>query len=187
MAALCGSLSASLSAMVANLTYDKKGFEKSRAAMDTIASRGQELKKNLLTAVDKDMQAFNKIIDARRLSKGSEEEKALRDRAIEAANKEATEVPLAVLAVAPELLALARQVVEGGNPNSLSDGGVAALTALAAAEGAYYNVLINLQAFEGDGPSGQYKGDIRRRADDFIVAVRSEAGSIGQAVLAKLS
>jgi len=137
--------------------------------------------------VDLDMQAFNKIIDARRLPKGSESEKAARDLAIDAANKEATEVPLGVLACVPELLALAKQVVEGGNPNSLSDGGVAALTALAAAEGAYYNVLINLQAFEDGGPCAAYKADIRARGQALIESVRSEAEVIRQAVLAKLS
>jgi glutamate formiminotransferase/formiminotetrahydrofolate cyclodeaminase len=187
VAALCASLSAALSTMVANLTFDKKGFEKSRQAMDTLAARGQELKKNLLTVVDLDMQAFNKIIDARRLPKGSEDERQARELAIELANREATEVPLGVLACVPELLSLARQVVEGGNPNSLSDSGVAALTALAAAEGAYYNVLINLQAFDDSGPLSQYKSEIRARGQALIEDVRSEAESIGKAVLAKLS
>jgi glutamate formiminotransferase/formiminotetrahydrofolate cyclodeaminase len=187
VAALCASLSAALSAMVANLTFDKKGFEKSRAAMDAIAARGQELKKNLLAVVDLDMQAFNKILDARRLPKGSEDEKRARELAVERANKEATEVPLGVLALVPELMGLARQVAEGGNPNSLSDSGVAALTALAAAEGAYYNVLINLQAFDDNGAAGKYKGETRIKAQVLIEAVRSQAESIRQAVLAKLS
>jgi glutamate formiminotransferase/formiminotetrahydrofolate cyclodeaminase len=92
-----------------------------------------------------------------------------------------------VLALAPELLNLAHRVVEGGNPNSLSDGGVAALTALAAAEGAYYNVLINLQAFEDEGVLGDYKIGIRRRAQALIERVRAEAEAIRQATLAKLS
>ncbi|MBS2007210.1 MAG: glutamate formimidoyltransferase [Cyanobacteria bacterium SZAS TMP-1] len=187
VAALCGSLSAALSTMVANLTFDKKGYEKSRPAMDATAMRGQELKKHLLNVVDLDMQAFNKIIDARRLPRGSDAEKEAREQAIELANKEATEVPLGVVELGLELLSLARQVVEGGNPNSLSDGGVAALAALAAAEGAYYNVLINLQAFEEDGPCGAYRAEIRARAGAAIEAVRAEAETIRQAVLAKLS
>lgn len=187
VAALTGSLSAALSTMVANLTFDKKGFENSRQAMDALAERGQELKKQLLTVVDQDMLAFNKIIDARRLPKGTEGEKQARELAIEAANKEATEVPLGVLACVPELLGLARQVVEGGNPNSLSDSGVAALTALAAAEGAFYNVLINLQGFDDSATSSQYKSEIRARGQVLIEGVRSEAAAIAGAVLAKLS
>jgi glutamate formiminotransferase/formiminotetrahydrofolate cyclodeaminase len=187
VAALCAALSAALSTMVANLTFDKKGFENSRPAMDAIASIGQELKNSFLAKVDQDMQAFNKILEARRLPKGSAEESARREEAIEAANKGATEVPLAVLTLVPELLSLATQVVEGGNPNSLSDGGVAALTALAAAEGAYYNVLINLQAFTEEGEQGKYKQETRKRADSVVAGVRTEAESIRQAVLAKLS
>jgi len=187
VAALCGSLSAALSTMVANLTFDKKGYESSRPEIDALASRGQELKRSLLQTVDLDMQAFNKIIDARRLPKGSDAEKEIRERAIEAANKEATEVPLGVLGSVTELLTLAKWVVESGNPNSLSDSGVAALTALAAAEGAYYNVLINLQSFEDGGPSATYKADTRRQADELISLSRSDAEAIRQAVLAKLS
>ncbi len=133
------------------------------------------------------MLAFNKIIDARRLPKGTEAESQARELAIEAANKEATEVPLAVLACVPELLGLALKVVEGGNPNSLSDSGVAALTALAAAEGAYYNVLINLQAFDDSASSSRYKSEIRARGQALISGVRTEAASIAGTVLAKLS
>ncbi|MBU6451359.1 MAG: glutamate formimidoyltransferase [Cyanobacteria bacterium REEB67] len=185
-AALCASLSASLSTMVANLTFDKKGFEASRPAMDALAARGQELKKTLLGIVDLDMQAFNSILDARRLPKGSAAEKEGREAAIEAANKQATEVPLLLLKSVPELLAMADQVVEAGNPNSLSDSGVAALTALAAAEGAFYNVLINLQAFGNEGAAGQYKSETGALALSTMEAVRVQAEAIRRKVLERL-
>jgi len=188
VAALCASLSAALSTMVANLTFDKKGFQDSKAAMDTLAVRGQELKKELLIAVDQDMQAFNKIIDARRLPKASAGEKEAREKAIDLANREATEVPLTVLSRVSELLDLCGQVVEGGNPNSLSDSGVAALVALAAAEGAFYNVLINLQAFDDNCQnSALYKQEIRGRGQAMIESVREKAETIRQTVLTRLS
>ena len=83
------------------------------------------------------------------LPKGTPDEAAARDRAIAAATLRATLVPLSVLESVPAALALAAEVAEHGNANSLSDAGVAALTLMAGAEGAYYNVLINLAALAG--------------------------------------
>jgi glutamate formiminotransferase / formiminotetrahydrofolate cyclodeaminase len=186
VAALSGSLSASLSAMVANLTFDKKGFEDSKELMNEIASRGQELKHEYMLAIDEDMESFNKIIEARRMPKGSAEEAKARDFAILEANKGATIVPLNVLKKTTELLQLADVVVEKGNPNSLSDGGVAALTALAAAEGAYYNVLINLGGLESVSEAKDFCLSTRAQADQLIEEVRKKAEHIRLKVLSRL-
>jgi len=144
VAALCGALSASLSAMVANLTFGKKGFEAVNALMDEIACKSQALKQNFLRAIDEDTEAFNRIAQARSLPKDSEENKQKRLDALEDAQKEATLVPLRVLGHALEAVEFARLVADKGNPNTLSDAGVAALTARAAGDAALYNVLINL-------------------------------------------
>jgi glutamate formiminotransferase/formiminotetrahydrofolate cyclodeaminase len=185
-AALCGALSASLSTMVAALTFDKKGFESAQKSMDELASRGQVLKKELLGVVDSDRNAFNQIIDARRLPKGTDAEKLARDEAITAAERHATDVPLALLKAVPDLLELADAVVESGNPNSLSDAGVAALSALAAAEGAYYNVLINLQGFKGSDSAIIYGQATKAEATMVMDAVRTRAEAIRQKVLGRL-
>lgn len=187
VAALCGSLSAALSAMVANLTFDKKGFEDKKAMMEGVGRDAQRLKQWMLQAVDDDMQAFNRIIDARRMAKGSESEKALRDAAILEASKAATLTPLSVLQGAPVLLELAARVVEHGNPSSLSDGAVAALVATAAAEGAYYNVLINLRDFGQSSAEQEFVSDTRGQADKLIAVVRSRAEEIKQLAMAALS
>ncbi|MBA4050191.1 MAG: glutamate formimidoyltransferase [Cyanobacteria bacterium PR.023] len=187
VAALCGSLSAALSAMVANLTFDKKGFEDKKAMMEGVGRDAQRLKQWMLQTVDDDMQAFNRIIDARRMAKGSESEKALRDAAILEASKAATLTPLSVLQGAPVLLELAARVVEHGNPSSLSDGAVAALVAAAAAEGAYYNVLINLRDFGQSSAEQEFVSDTRGQADKLIAVVRSRAEEIKQLAMAALS
>jgi glutamate formiminotransferase/formiminotetrahydrofolate cyclodeaminase len=182
VAALCGSLSAALSSMVANLTHGKKGFEKYNEAMNNIAEKGQTLKKSFIEAIDDDTKAFNKIGVARRLPKDTDENKAARDAAIEEANKEATTVPLLVLARALEAVQLAELVAEKGNPNTLSDAGVAGLTARAAAEGAYYNVLINLPSVN----DATFKETVKQRAEAAIDGVRSKTQALHEKVLARL-
>ena len=163
VAALCGALSASLASMVANLTVGKAGYESVAREMVETAVEGQRLKDELLGDVDRDTKAFNKVMDALRLPKATAEQAEEKDRAVEEANKEATRVPLEVLEKACRALELAQKVVEKGNKNSLSDAGVAGLAALAAGEGAYYNVLINLPGIKDQA----FAKKARRRAEEL--------------------
>lgn len=154
-AALCGALSAALTAMVSNLTVGKKGYEDVQNRVKELAVEAQALKDDLLKAIDLDTIAFNKVMSAGRLPKKTEEQNVEREKAIEAASQEATLVPFQVLETCVAALALAKEIALCGNTNSLSDAGVAALSAQTGAEGAYYNILINLpgiqdQAFTED-------------------------------------
>jgi glutamate formiminotransferase/formiminotetrahydrofolate cyclodeaminase len=182
VAALCGSLSAALSAMVGNLTYGKKGFEDVNELMNDLAIRGQKLKKEFVTAIDDDTRAFNKIGAARRLPKDSDENRQARDNAIEMANQEATNVPLGVLERSLKAVDIAVIAAGKGNPNTLSDAGVAGQTARAAAEGAYYNVLINLPSITDQ----TFKNDVKRRADELIANVRERTDALHTLVLSRL-
>ena len=150
VAALCGALSAALSAMVGNLTYGKKGYERARPEMKRVALRAQALKDDLLRAVDLDTRAFNRVMESFRLPKGTEEQAREREKAVEEASKEATLVPFGVLEASAELVGLAEAVAREGNRNSVSDAGVAGLAALAAGKGAYYNVRINLPGIKDE-------------------------------------
>ena len=150
-AALCGALSASLSAMVANLTVGKRGYEEVSDEMKEAALKAQKLKDELLAAVDEDTRAFNKVMEAFGLPKGSEEQLTEKEAALEQASREATIVPLGVLQKCGPLLELAGLVARKGNKNSLSDAGVAGLLAEAAAAGAFYNVQINLPGIKDVG------------------------------------
>lgn len=143
-AALFGALSASLSSMVANLTLGKKGYEDVQEDMKKTAVSAQGLKDEFLQAVDLDTRAFNKLMEAYRLPKLTDEQRQEKETAIEKASQEATLVPFGVLEKSLDLMDLAMEVARKGNRNSLSDAGVAGLAAQAAAEGAYYNVKINL-------------------------------------------
>jgi glutamate formiminotransferase / formiminotetrahydrofolate cyclodeaminase len=183
VAALCGSLSAALSAMVANLTYGKKGFESKNELMNGIAEKAQGLKAAFVRAIDEDTMAFNRIGEARRLPKDTEENQRLRNAAIEQANKEATLVPLGVLENALQAIEFAESVAEQGNPNTLSDAGVAGLTARTAADGAFYNVLINLPSVSDQS----FVTDVQQRADKAADAVRQRAQALHEQVVAKLT
>lgn len=144
VAALCGALSAALSAMVAALTWSKSGLESSRPAMLAAGRQGQELKDWFLAAVDRDTDAFNAVLAAMRRPKKSADEIAARAAAIEKAQQGAAAVPLEVLEATVRALELAHVAARDGNPASVSDAGVAAACALAAAEGAALNVRINV-------------------------------------------
>ena len=180
VAALCGALSAALSSMVANLTYGKKDYEESGEDMKRVAVRAQELKDELLRAVDLDTRAFNKFMEAFRLPKGTEEQNREREAAVEEASKGATLVPLGVLSAAAELIELAEVVAREGLRNSLSDAGVAGLTAQAAGEGAYYNVRINLPGIKDERfrtRTVKQAEALRRKLERYSMALKKYMGN----------
>lgn len=144
VAALAGSLCAALSAMVANLTVGKQGYEKVWPEMSDLAEKGQEIKDKLSKAVDEDTNAFNDLMEAMRLPKGTPEQKVFRDKAMEEGYKKAAAVPLQTAKTCLEAMKVSLVAAQRGNANSASDAGVAALMARAGVEGAVLNVLINL-------------------------------------------
>lgn len=159
-AALCGALSASLSSMVSNLTVGKKEYENVQKDVKELAVNAQSLKDEFLRDVDLDTLAFNKLMEAYRLPKKTEELKKERAQAVEEALKEATLVPFGVLEKSIKALDMAREIALKGNKNSLSDAGVAGLAAQAAAEGAYYNIKINLPNLQDN----EFKSKIKKQA-----------------------
>jgi len=144
VAALMGALGISLGGMVANLSASKRGWDDKLKYFSDWAVKAQQLKDELLFLVDEDTAAFNKVMDAFALPKESAEEKAARSATIEAATKYAAEVPLKVMETASKSYQLLSEMVEKGNPNSISDVGVGALATRACVEGAALNVRINL-------------------------------------------
>jgi len=167
-AALSGALSAALSSMVSNLTVGKKEYEDVQKDVKKFAVSAQDLKDEFLRAVDLDTTAFNKVINALKLPKKTDEQKKEKARAIEEASQEATLVPLGVLEKSIEALKLAKDTALKGNRNSLSDAGVAGLMAQAAAEGAYYNVKINLPGLE----DADFKSKTKKQAATLVKKAR---------------
>ena len=147
-AALSGSIAAGLVAMVANLTVGKKGYESVFDEMKNISVSAQKLKDELLLLVDEDTNAFNKLMEAIRLPKKSEEEINKRNKLIEETTLYASEVPLRTMEKSFEVLSLAKIVSEKGNKNSNSDAGVAILLSRSAIKGGAMNVEINLKELQ---------------------------------------
>jgi len=144
VAALCGALAGALTAMVANLTFGKKGYEAVSKEMSALAVDAQAVKEELLRAVDDDARAFDAVMTANRLPKTTHVEQAQREKAVQEATTRAIEVPLSVMRSCAKMLPLVERVAEKGNKNSLSDAGVGALCLKAAVGGAYLNVMTNL-------------------------------------------
>jgi glutamate formiminotransferase/formiminotetrahydrofolate cyclodeaminase len=182
VAALAGSLAAGLAAMVSALTYGKKGHREKNPQMEDLGIRAHGLKAEQVAAIDDDTFAFNRVMDAFSLPKKTKEQAAARSKAVEAATKEATLVPLKTLERTIPTLEAAADAVADGNPNSLSDAGVASLMARAAATGAYYNVLINL----GSLRSKAWAAKTRAQADKALKKAYKLADRIDSATLRKL-
>lgn len=151
IAAYVGSLGAALGAMVANLSAHKKGWDGRWAEFSDWAQQGQICKDELLRLVDADTRAFNAMMAAFGLSRGTPEEKATRHEAIQKATKTAIEVPFRVMETAYASLELIKAMAAGGNPNSVSDAGVGALCVRAAVHGAFLNVRINASGYDDQG------------------------------------
>lgn len=143
ISAYMGALGAALGTMVANLSAHKPGWDSRWKEFADWAELGQAVMKELLALVDEDTAAFNRIMAALGMPKGSDEEKKARQAALETATLYATEVPLKTMKAAYGCYGLLRAMAVEGNPNSVSDAGVGALAATAAVRGAHLNVRIN--------------------------------------------
>jgi glutamate formiminotransferase/formiminotetrahydrofolate cyclodeaminase len=143
VSAYVGALGASLGVMVANLSSHKRGWDNRWKEFSDVAEKGMEIQKELLRLVDEDTHAFNLIMEAFALPKGNDDEKKIRATAIESASKYAMEIPLRTAEVALSAMSICLEMVENGNPNSITDAGVGALCIRAAVLGAVMNVKIN--------------------------------------------
>jgi glutamate formiminotransferase/formiminotetrahydrofolate cyclodeaminase len=182
VAALMGALGASLGGMVANLSAGKRGWDNKLEYFSNWAVKAQQLKDELLSLVDEDTAAFNKVMDAFALSKESAEEKAARSAAIEQATKYAAEVPLKVMETASKSYELLAEMAEKGNPASVSDVGVGALATRACIEGAALNVRINLTQLKDE----KFKGALAQRMQNISDDSGAQFEKIHETVGSKL-
>lgn len=143
-AAVAGAMGAALVAMVGRLTAGKGKYESVAARMEELIPRADEARERLLALADRDAEAFDRVMAAMKMSKETVEERAVRSEALGSASAEAADVPLRVARLALEVLALAIEAIESGNPNAASDGAAGAQLLAASSRSAIYNVEINL-------------------------------------------
>jgi glutamate formiminotransferase/formiminotetrahydrofolate cyclodeaminase len=148
ISAVIGALAAALATMVANLSSHKKGWDERWEEFSDWAEKAEQYKNEMVKLVDADTKAFNQMMLAFGLPKSSEQEKAHRSKAIQEATKFAIDIPFKVMQSAYGVMEVIKAMAETGNPNSVSDAGVAALCARSAVMGAYLNVRINAKDFD---------------------------------------
>lgn len=143
-AAIMGAMGAALGSMVGNFTVGKKGYEDVDAEVREILDQCEALRDKLTGMIKADIDVFNQVMGAYGMPKDTDEQKAERSKAIQAALKEATDVPLDCAKAAAEVIKLSKPLAEKGNKNVISDAGVAVLAAEAALRSAALNVYINV-------------------------------------------
>jgi glutamate formiminotransferase/formiminotetrahydrofolate cyclodeaminase len=155
VSAYMGALGAALGTMVANLSAHKRGWDDRWKEFSDWAEKGKSIQNRLLHLVDEDTDAFNRIIESFALPKKTEEDKKTRNTAIEEATKNAALVPLKVMETAFSGFGLIREMVEKGNPNSITDAGVGALALRSCIKGAFLNVKINAMGLNDKALAGE--------------------------------
>jgi formiminotetrahydrofolate cyclodeaminase len=154
-AAVAGAMGAALVEMVAALTVSKEKFSEAHPVVRAISESATAARERLMKLAQEDSAAYDAVVAARKLPKESEDEKAVRSLALDAANRLATEVPMRTASIAVRLLSDLPELVEKGNPNAASDAGTAALLLEAASVAALLNVMINLPGIKDPAFSAQ--------------------------------
>ena len=164
VSAIAGSLGAALVSMVASLTHEKKDYIGSRKKMNEIGLAAQDLKARLIYLVEEDTQAFNSILVANRLPDKTSEQKEYKEKKVFQANKYAIEIPLETANLSLEVIKLSVDLIEYGNPNSVTDAEVASEVGLAGVRGGCMNVMINISGLEN---IDDYDPDIQHKIDSL--------------------
>ncbi|GAB6008636.1 cyclodeaminase/cyclohydrolase family protein [Dysgonomonas reticulitermitis] len=170
VAALNAALASALTEMVANLTIGKKKYEEKEDLMRRIASSASNYMASFVRDIDADSEAYNKVFEAFKLPKETDEEKAERTKEIQAATKQAAEIPMEVARKALDMMDIIATVAENGNQNAITDACVSMMTARTAVLGALLNVKINLSSIK----------DI-----EYVALMTQEANYLEQEAIAK--
>ncbi|GAB4380910.1 MAG: cyclodeaminase/cyclohydrolase family protein [Calditrichia bacterium] len=147
---LAAALSASLVSMVCNLTLGRKRYQKYEVEVKKILETSCKLREEFLLLAEKDTEVFSEVMKAYHLPQTTEEEKLARKKAVEEATKRAALVPMDVLRRCETLGEQCLSIAAKGNENSINDAGMAAIMAYAAAQGASFNIMINLSTISDE-------------------------------------
>ena len=181
-AAIIGAMGAALISMVANFTVGKKGYEDVDADAQTILDKSEKLRAQLTDMIKADVDVFNKVMGAYGMAKDTDEQKAGRTAAIQAALKEATDVPLACARISAEVIKLCQPIAEKGNKNVISDAGVAVLAGQAALRSAALNVYINIGGIKDE----VFVSDRQKQLDEIMAGMDKLTEEVYQVVKSKL-
>jgi glutamate formiminotransferase/formiminotetrahydrofolate cyclodeaminase len=173
-AAYAGTLAASLGQMIARLTVGREKYADVEGQIQEAVAELEPLRERLQRAVIDDAGSFDRVLDARRMSKSTEQARAERQNRIEEALKNAATVPLEVAGAAVQVLEILETLGEIGNPNALSDAATGAQLALAAVVSARYNVLVNTVEIQDE----EFRIEHRSRVDDLLERAKEIAARV---------
>ena len=181
-AAIIGAMGAALISMVANFTVGKKGYEDVDADARDILQHSEDLRDQLTGMIKADVDVFNRVMAAYGMPKETDEEKAARSEEIQAALKEATDVPLACAQAYAEVIKLCQPIAEKGNKNVISDAGVAVLAGQAALRSAALNVYINIGGIKDEA----FRSDRQKQLEDILAGMDALTEDVYELVKSKL-
>jgi glutamate formiminotransferase/formiminotetrahydrofolate cyclodeaminase len=182
VSAYIGALGMALGTMVANLSSHKKGWDDRWKEFSDRAEKGKDIQNKLLKLVDEDTDAFNRIMMSFSMPKKSEEEKLARKNAIQESTKNATLVPYKVMETAFSGFGIIREMVEQGNPNSITDAGVGALALNSCIKGAFLNVKINSNGLDDK----QFVNSIITSGNEIVLKAAAQEAEILKLVNSKI-
>ena len=148
VAALNAAIASALTEMVANLTIGKKKYEDKEDLMRRIASSASNYMASFVRDINADAEAYNKVFEAFKLPKDTDEEKAERTKEIQTATKIAAEIPMEVARKALDMMDIIAMAADNGNQNAITDACVSMMTARTAVLSALLNVKINLSSIK---------------------------------------
>lgn len=169
-AALAGALGAALTAMVCQLSVDKKQFAEIREDILAVQAKAADLQNRFLDVMDRDTEAFLVVSNAFAMPKATEEEKAARSAAIQAGLEGCTATPFEMMQLAAETVALTESMLGRFNTASASDLGVGALSLRTAVQGAWLNVLINIGSLKNKELAEDYRAKGQALVDQVVAA-----------------
>lgn len=174
IAALTAATGAALAEMVANLTFDKKGYEDVQEEMHLLQQKAEFIREKALSLAQADANVFNLFMDALALPKNTDEEKLARTVAIQQAYKDAANVPLEIGMISYEIFDLAYVAATKGNQNLITDGIIAAINARAAVKAAFLNVRINISGIKDES----YVADLKAQMNQIESELDEKEASV---------
>ena len=178
--AIAGAMGASLLIMVTGLAKSKTNTDDEKAALQAARLALEPLRAEMSRLADADSDAFDQVMAAYRRPRATDEDKAARTSAIQAALRQASVVPLETLRACAAAMPLAAQVAEAGNRSAASDAGVAVGLLEAAAAGAEANVRINLEGLKDESFNANVSSEATRLAAELAAAARAARQALAE-------
>lgn len=182
VASLAGALGAALVSMVCNLTLGKKGYEAVQGDIQSLLGQSEALRQEMTDLLEADVAAYTAYSQTAKMPRDTDDEKAMRNAAMQAALKNATMVPMRIAEVAVQIMSLCEPAAIKGNRWAVSDAGVAVLMAEAALRSAALNVLINL----GTIKDSDFVADKRAHLDGLLAGKGRMRDEVYDLVVSKL-